>query len=142
MVTVTHCLRKFGNLVFHRVKNQQQHFLKMLAGTSLASKVDANLFIQALMLSPSPYQDGCALFISMEPGRQRKESSLNSSSYLTTPPLCILRVSPRYHPSAKHRGMPSRICGMTCRLLNLHYMTGEWPWKQGKNTLEDTLRVY
>lgn len=100
--------------------------------------MDANLFVQALMLSPSAWQGCCALLISMGPGRQR--GSLHSLSYLCTPPLCILRVSPRYHPSAGHRCMPAHIHSFD--LLPLRTLTGRVTMKtEDKNTSEDMARV-
>lgn len=93
--------------------------------SSLKSKrVDVNLFVQALVLSPSAWPGCWALLISMRPGRQR--SALHSLSYLSAPTLCILRVSPRYHPAAEHRCMSAHILD----LLPLRFLTGEWPWKQ------------
>lgn len=105
--------------------------------SSLKSKrVDVNLFVQALVLSPSAWPGSCALLISMRPGRQR--SGLHSLSYLSAPALCILRVSPRYHPSAEHRCMSAHILD----LLPLRFLTGEWPWKQRIKILrKDMARV-
>lgn len=63
---------------------------------------------------------------------------------ITAIPICILRVSPRYHPSAEDRCMLTReLHSLTCRLLNLPVHKGTVTMKtDGKNTLQEIPGVY
>lgn len=123
MVTLTHYLKQFLRLWkkifiglqhshFYYVWFSRYHIYDPIFLSLKRGQVDANLFIQALVLSPSPCQGYCALFIDMESGRQKKKekgkqykflllshryTTLHFKSIASLSPLCRAQVCAIWH---------------------------------------------